>query len=172
MVKSKTASQSKRAVSQEIGAPREELQSRPTAVEDALIKAFQQATPQTIDSIDAELARVGVQLKGLRGAESALRLMRKSLDFRFGRGMDPGRIRGDENRLARLQQIAAYLWEKEPAKGTQISHATGIPAGSLTAFLKHRWFKKTAEGFEISEEGCDDPICAAEARRESEVEDE
>lgn len=121
------------------------------------VTAFVGATQATLQSIDTKLIELDLAIDELQNTRAGLRSARKSLNWRFnGRPQLKKSERGPEAKDARLRQIAAYLWEHEPASGQQISAATTIPLGSMHKLLKHPWFMQSTDGYEISEQGVDE----------------
>jgi len=121
-----------------------------------------------IESLDAELS----QLKELRKVIEIKLGVRKPQGFHLkGKGRprkpreestestdpgEPGAFRSpsgagqytatEQHRLLAREFLMAH----GPTKQNALAHRCGIPAGSITAVLKHEWFTTTARGVELT----------------------
>ena len=132
-----------------------------------LLDALKQATEADLESISARVAELEAELDGLRE-------LKRLLEVKFGIRKKPGahlRNGGGRRKTAATDapgdaasdgqpqlsatdqhrlNIKRYLMANGPQSQGSIVKQCGVPAGSITAVLKHPMFKHTAKGVELT----------------------
>ncbi len=117
-----------------------------------LVELLLRSGESEVKDIDKALAVIDAEIDELNKKRSSLASMRKAIQLRLhGRTMasrvSPGQR---ENRRTTIHD---WLGENGPAGPKEIAKATGIPISGVHKLLKHKWFVRTADGWNMATSG-------------------
>ena len=133
-----------------------ETSARKSAAGD-LVALLRTAGKPEMEALDREIAGVDEKILALKVERAALQQARNLVSFKLN-GSTMGNSKANtKQRQQRLEAVFKYLTDNGAAMVQAISLATEIPKGSVHALLKHEWFNRGSDGWEVAKTRSKDP---------------